>query len=82
MRCWHVLKDAGKHPGRTDDKLHEVLRSALATPAPAAQQPAELTDEQITAAWKAWPELSITSASKSISFLRFVEKFKAQGGSQ
>jgi hypothetical protein len=39
MRCWFVLKDAGKHPGRTDDKLHEVLRKALATSAPS--EPAE-----------------------------------------
>ena len=29
MRCWFVLKDAGLHPGRTDDALHEVLRRVL-----------------------------------------------------
>ena len=29
MRVWFVLKDAGKHPGRTDDPLHEAVRAAL-----------------------------------------------------
>ena len=29
MRCWFVLKDAGLHPGRTDDVLHDVLRREL-----------------------------------------------------
>jgi hypothetical protein len=85
-----LLRDISNEYARSvgaevDDWLNRSaakLEAFYATPAPVAQQPAELTDEQITAAWKAWPELSITSASKAISFLRFVEKFKAQGDGQ
>lgn len=29
MRCWYVLKDAGKHPGRTNVTLSDALRRAL-----------------------------------------------------
>lgn len=49
-----------------------------ATPSPAVG--AELTDAQITAAWKAWPELSITSAAKAIHFVRWLEASKPPVG--
>lgn len=78
MRCWHVLKDAGKHPGRTDDKLHEVLRSALATPAPVAQQTAELTDAQIDVIARDFGLWNIRLAIRSI----VRTAIKSQGGSQ
>ena len=29
LRTWFVLKDAGHHPGRTDDRLSDCVRRAL-----------------------------------------------------
>lgn len=30
MRTWHILKMFGAHPGRTDDRLSDCVRAALA----------------------------------------------------
>lgn len=43
MRCWFVLKEAGRHPGRTDDVLHEVIRRALASTRGRSEQALELS---------------------------------------
>lgn len=68
MRCWHVLKDAGRHPGRTDDVLHEVLRKALATSAPAEPlSDAELSDLMM--------RFSITSSARGIRAFDQVRSF-------
>ena len=48
LRTWHVLHSYGKHPGRTDDKLHEVVRKAIAPPA----RDAGLSEQQIERAWR------------------------------
>jgi hypothetical protein len=62
---------------------HDVL---LATPAPVAQQPAELTDEQIADAMErefsashGWPESDVEIVR---AFLKHWPAIKAQGGSQ
>lgn len=62
-----------------DDKHGVTLLVQDAKPNFTAQAPAvgpEFTDAQITAAWKAWPELSITSAAKAIHFVRWLEASK------
>lgn len=47
---------------------------------PAAHPAQPLSDGEIAAAWKAWPQQSITSAAKAIDFVRFIG-ITAQGGS-
>lgn len=61
MRVWFVLKAAGKHPGRTDDPLHEVVRNALAAPVEAPAGGA-LTDERICELWSKAAEMDRSDA--------------------
>jgi hypothetical protein len=66
------------HPEESDDDFAARIEASNADwkPAqahPAQTAPAEPTDEQIAAIWKAWPHQAITSAAKAISFVRAVQ---------
>lgn len=41
LRTWFVLKEYGHHPGRTDDRLSDCVRRALAAKTEACRECAE-----------------------------------------
>lgn len=74
--------------GPSDDFIEGYKAGAMPLPEQQAERE-PLTDEQIAAAWRAWPRTSITSAARAIEFVRVIERahgighhVPGQGGGQ